>query len=55
MIIHATDPEAGEVRMAGNPVKISGFDDPPERPAAPDLDADRAAVLDLLHGRRRDS
>ncbi len=55
MIIHATDPEAGEVRMAGNPVKISGFDDPTERPAAPDLDADRAAVLDLLHGRRRDS
>jgi CoA:oxalate CoA-transferase len=45
MIVHACDPAVGEVRMAGNPVKLSGFTDPPERPPAPDLDADRAAVL----------
>jgi CoA:oxalate CoA-transferase len=32
--------EAGGVRMAGNPVKLSGFADPPTRPPAPDLDAD---------------
>jgi len=31
---------AGGLRMAGNPVKLSAFPDPPSRPAAPDLDAD---------------
>lgn len=48
MIIRAPDPEAGEVRMAGNPIKISGFADPTERAPAPELDADRASVLALL-------
>ncbi len=51
MIIRSHDPTAGEVRMAGNPIKLSGFDDPRERPAAPELDADREAVLDLIAGR----
>lgn len=32
--------EAGGLRMAGNPIKLSAFDDPPTRRAAPDLDAD---------------
>jgi CoA:oxalate CoA-transferase len=32
--------EAGGFRMAGNPVKLSGFPDPPTRRPAPDLDAD---------------
>ncbi len=45
MIIRSQDPVAGELRMAGNPIKLSGYDDPCERPAAPDLDADRAAIL----------
>jgi CoA:oxalate CoA-transferase len=31
---------AGGLRMAGNPIKLSAFDDPPTRRAAPDLDAD---------------
>jgi CoA:oxalate CoA-transferase len=31
---------AGGLRMAGNPIKFSAFPDPPERRAAPDLDAD---------------
>jgi CoA:oxalate CoA-transferase len=31
---------AAGLRMAGNPVKLSGFPDPPTRPPAPDLDAD---------------
>jgi CoA:oxalate CoA-transferase len=30
--------EAGGVRVAGNPIKISGYEDPPTRPAAPALD-----------------
>jgi CoA:oxalate CoA-transferase len=31
--------------MAGNPVKLSGFDDPHVRAPAPELDADRARIL----------
>jgi len=48
MIISTEDHTAGAVRMAGNPVKLSAFDDPGERPAAPDLDADRAEILRLI-------
>lgn len=51
MIIRSQDPTAGEVRMAGNPIKLSQFNDPEERPAAPELDADRDAILDLALGR----
>jgi CoA:oxalate CoA-transferase len=32
--------EAGGLRMAGNPIKMSAFDDPPTRPPAPALGAD---------------
>jgi len=45
MIIQSHDPTAGDVRMAGNPIKLSAFDDPRERPAAPELDADRSNIL----------
>ena len=31
-------------RMAGNPIKLSAFDDPATRPGAPDLDADRKRI-----------
>lgn len=48
MIIRTVDPEAGPVRMAGNPIKLSGFEDPRERPPAPQLDRDREAVLELI-------
>ncbi len=48
MIIASQDPTAGVVRMAGNPIKSSNFEDPKERPAAPDLDADRDDVMRLL-------
>jgi CoA:oxalate CoA-transferase len=34
--------------MAGNPIKMSGFADPPTRPPAPTLDADRERILALL-------
>jgi CoA:oxalate CoA-transferase len=36
---------AGGLAMAGNPVKLGGAPDPPEREPAPELDADRRAVL----------
>ena len=36
---------AGDAPMAGNPIKLSGYPDPPTRPSAPELDADRARLL----------
>jgi CoA:oxalate CoA-transferase len=33
------------LRVAGNPVKLSGFPDPPARAAAPELDEGRARIL----------
>jgi CoA:oxalate CoA-transferase len=45
MVVVADDPVAGPVKMAGNPVKLSTFEDPPTRSAAPDLDGDREAIL----------
>ncbi len=35
----------GEVTLAGNPIKLSAFPDPDTREPAPELDADRAAIL----------
>ena len=48
MVIAAADDGAGAVRMAGNPIKLSGFDDPPLRAPAPDLDGDRAGIMKEL-------
>jgi CoA:oxalate CoA-transferase len=45
MVIETTDPAAGRVRLAGNPMKLSAFADPTTRAPAPDLDGDRAAIL----------
>jgi CoA:oxalate CoA-transferase len=45
MIVTATDAKAGTLSMAGNPIKLSGHEDPPTRAPAPALDADRAQIL----------
>ncbi len=45
MVVHTDDPVAGEVHMAGNPIKLSAYDDPSARPHAPELDEHRAAIL----------
>jgi CoA:oxalate CoA-transferase len=45
MIVAIDDPEAGPLKLAGNPIKLSDFPDPTSRPAAPALDADRAKIL----------
>ena len=45
MIVSASDASGNELRMAGNPIKMSAFDDPATRRPAPDLDADREAIL----------
>jgi CoA:oxalate CoA-transferase len=41
---------AGGLRMAGNPIKLSAFPDPPTRAPAPELDADGEAVRRSLPG-----
>ena len=45
MIVAVEDPSAGTFGLAGNPIKLSGVDDPATRPPAPELDADRATIL----------
>jgi CoA:oxalate CoA-transferase len=45
MLISVDDPVIGPLELAGNPMKMSGFTDPPARPPAPDLDGDRDQIL----------
>lgn len=49
MVVTAQDPVAGTLHMAGNPIKLSAFDDPATRGAPPSLDGDRAAILGELN------
>jgi CoA:oxalate CoA-transferase len=52
MIVSTDDPVAGVLAFAGNPLKFSAFPDPSTRPPAPELDADRDAILEWLGGGR---
>lgn len=45
MVIEVDDPKVGRIKVAGNPVKLSGYEDPLERPTAPDVDQDRDKIL----------
>jgi CoA:oxalate CoA-transferase len=45
MLVDVEDPVTGPLKLAGNPMKFSNFPDPATREAAPDLDANRAAIL----------
>jgi CoA:oxalate CoA-transferase len=45
MLIDVDDATTGPLKLAGNPMKLSAFDDPTTRSPAPDLDADRAKIL----------
>jgi CoA:oxalate CoA-transferase len=45
MVVESFDPQMGRLEMAGNPIKLSGVEDPPVRRPAPALDADRASIL----------
>ena len=42
------DATAGTVKVFGCPIKMSAFDDPHLRASAPDLEADRARILEEL-------
>jgi CoA:oxalate CoA-transferase len=48
MLVTVEDPDAGTMRLSGNPLKMSAFEDPATREPAPDLDADRARILQEL-------
>jgi len=50
MLVEVPDGSGGTLKLAGNPLKMSAFADPTTRRAAPDLDADRAAILSYLGG-----
>jgi CoA:oxalate CoA-transferase len=45
MLIEVDDATTGALKLVGNPMKLSAFDDPKTRAPAPDLDADRAKIL----------
>jgi CoA:oxalate CoA-transferase len=45
MLITVDDPVTGPLKLAGNPLKLSAFDDPPTRQPAPELDGDRVKIL----------
>lgn len=48
MIIETRDDNGTLMKMAGNPIKMSGYDDPVSRPSAPSLDGDRERILDEI-------
>jgi CoA:oxalate CoA-transferase len=48
MLVTVDDPTMGQLRLAGNPMKLTAFADLPVRAPAPDLDADRDRILDEL-------
>ena len=50
MLVDVPDGSGGTLKLAGNPLKMSAFPDPTTRPAAPDLDSDRDAILSYLGG-----
>jgi len=45
MIVSVDDPITGPMKVAGNPIKISGFEDPETRDPAPNLDQNREKIL----------
>ncbi len=53
MIIRSDDPHDDNIRMIGNPIKYSAYADPAVRRAAPNLDADRDNILELLNLKNR--
>lgn len=52
MIVTADDPDLvpdiGPLKMQGNPIKLSAYEDPKTRDPAPDLDGNRQAILKEL-------
>jgi len=51
MVVTAPEETIGTLRMAGNPIKVTGVMDPIERRAAPELDGDRDEILNWLESK----
>ena len=49
MVVTALDRVAGELHMAGNPIKMSAFTDPATRGAPPELDGNREDIIRELN------
>ena len=45
MLVTVDDPTFGEMKVAGNPIKLSGYEDSGRRTTAPDVDENRAAIV----------
>jgi CoA:oxalate CoA-transferase len=45
MLVTVDDPTFGEMRVAGNPIKLSGYEDSGRRKTAPAVDENRAAIV----------
>jgi CoA:oxalate CoA-transferase len=45
MVVEVPGPGGRPISIAGNPIKLDGGADPPTRPPAPALDADRDRIL----------
>ena len=45
MLVTVDDPTFGEMTVAGNPIKLSGFTDDGHRNTAPDVDGDRERIV----------
>jgi CoA:oxalate CoA-transferase len=45
MLVTVEDATVGELKIAGNPIKLSGYEDPTTRKSAPDVDEDRDRIL----------
>src|SRR6185437_5073378 len=50
MLVEVPDGSGGTLKLSGNPLKMSAFEDPKTRPPAPDLDGDREAILSFIRG-----
>lgn len=48
MIVETVDKVAGALKIAGNPIKVSGVPDPVSVPAPPQLDEHRTEILTML-------
>ncbi len=51
MVVAIEEGKTGALHIAGNPIKMSAFPDPATRRPAPELDGDRAQILQYLAGR----
>ncbi|OYZ93759.1 MAG: hypothetical protein B7X99_15460, partial [Rhizobiales bacterium 17-65-6] len=45
MIVSVADPVAGEIKVAGNPIKVVGLAEPKTFAPPPQLDGNRAEIL----------